>query len=129
MKRLLFAFIGTALAAGLWTMHAAPNAARAADAPAPAASAAPIVVRTKDFAYKPATLTILAGTTVTFANDDDVAHTVTSSDTPKAFDSGNMDKNAKWTFTFKTPGTYQYSCAYHAFMKAKVIVRAADDAK
>jgi len=127
VKRLLFAFLGMALAAGLWTVHAAPNAARAADAPAPAAS--PIVVHTKDFAYKPLSLTIPAGTTVTFVNDDDVAHTVTSSDDKKAFDSGNMDKNTKWTFTFKTPGTYQYVCAYHAFMKAKVIVTAADAAR
>jgi plastocyanin len=128
VKRLFFAFLAAALVAGLWTTHA-PNAARAADPASPAASPAPIVVHTKDFAYKPLTLTIPAGTTVTFVNDDDVAHTVTSADDKKAFDSGNMDKNAKWTFTFKTPGTYQYVCAYHAFMKAKVIVTAADAGK
>jgi plastocyanin len=118
-----------ALAAGLWTVHAAPNAARAADAPAPAASAAPIVVHTKDFAYKPLTLTIPAGTSVTFVNDDPAAHTVTATGDKPAFDSGNMDQNAKWTFTFKTPGTYQYFCKYHAFMKATVVVTAANAGK
>jgi len=129
VKRLLYASLGMALAAGLWTVHAAPNAARAADAPAPAASAAPIVVHTKDFAYKPLTLTIPAGTSVTFVNDDPAAHTVTATGDKPAFDSGNMDQNAKWTFTFKTPGTYQYFCKYHAFMKATVVVTAANAGK
>jgi plastocyanin len=128
VKRFLFAFLAAALVAGLWTTHA-PNAARASDSATPAASPAPIVVHTKDFAYKPLTLTVPAGTAVTFVNDDDAAHTVTSSDDKKVFDSGNMDKNAKFTFTFKNPGTYQYFCLYHAFMKAKVIVTAADAPK
>ena len=79
-------------------------------------------MHTKDFAYAPPDLTIPAGTTVTFVNDDEPAHTVTAVD--KSFDSGNMDKGAKWTYTFNKPGTYQYICTYHPFMKAKIVVTA-----
>jgi plastocyanin len=124
LKRLLLAGIaGIALAASL--LHAAPiKPARAADAsPSAAASPAVVIVHTKDFAYVPEVLTIPVGTTVTFVNDDEPAHTVTAVD--KSFDSGNMDKNAKWTHTFNTPGTFDYYCIYHTFMKAKVVVKPA----
>ena len=122
VKRLALTLAATALAAGLCCVLPAPNLA---DSPAPVVSAAPIVVHTKDFAYKPLELTIPVGTTVTFVNDDDTGHTVTAvaeGDKKPLFDSGNMDKGQKWTYTFKKPGTYQYLCTYHAFMKAKVVV-------
>ena len=38
------------------------------------------------------------------------------------FYSSNLDKGQKWSFTFKKPGTYQYLCMYHAFMKAQIVV-------
>jgi plastocyanin len=37
-----------------------------------------------------------------------------------------MDKGQKFSFTFKDPGTYQYFCAYHTFMKAKIVVTEPD---
>ena len=124
MLRPLLSLAATALAAALCLVFPASGPADAADAAATAAPA--ITVHAKDFAYKPLELTIPAGTAVTFVNDDDAAHTVTSStngDNKKPlFDSGNLDKAQKWTFTFKTPGTYQYFCGYHPFMKAKVVV-------
>ena len=126
MKRLVLSIAATVLAAGLCTLLPEQNPAGAADSPGPAASAAPIVVHAKDFAYKPLELTVTVGTTVTFVNDDDTAHTVTAvttgDDKKPLFDSGNMDKGQKWSFTFKNPGTYQYLCMYHAFMKAKIVV-------
>ncbi len=100
------------------------NSANAADS----ASPAPVIVHVKDFAYKPPTLTVTAGTTVTFINDDDNAHTVTSVDKVKdtpLFDSGNLDKGEKWTHTFTKAGTYKYICAYHDFMKATIVVQPA----
>jgi plastocyanin len=109
-----------ALVAALALGSPAPRA-RAADAASPAPSAAAsVIVHTKDFAYAPPVLTIPVGTTVTFVNDDEPAHTVTATD--KSFDSGNMDKGAKWTHTFTTAGTFTYFCIYHTFMKAKVVV-------
>ncbi len=108
-------------ALALAVVAAGPRAgARASDAPSTSATSAPLIVHTKDFAFAPPTLTIPVGTTVTFVNDDDVAHTVTATD--KSFDSGNMDKGAKWTHTFNTAGTFAYFCTYHPFMKAKIVV-------
>ena len=78
------------------------------------------VVHVKDFAFKPASLTITVGERVTFQNDDDEAHTVTATD--KSFDSAGLDSGQTWTHTFEKPGTYTYFCALHPYMKGKIIV-------
>ncbi len=89
-------------------------------APAPAASPVSIV-HVKNFAFVPDKVTINAGQTVRFVQDDDTPHTVTAVD--KSFDSGNLDKGQSWTHTFDKAGTYAYVCAYHATMKGTVVVR------
>jgi plastocyanin len=126
VKRLFCALAGFALAASIGAANLGARPAQAADSPSAAASAAPIIVHTKDFAYAPPTLTIPVGTKVTFVNDDDPAHTITAvvktADGKPIFDSGNMDKGGKWTHTFNTAGTFAYFCAYHTFMKAKIVV-------
>ena len=81
------------------------------------------VVHIASFAFQPANLTINAGDTVTFVNDDAVAHTATASD--KSFDSGNLDQNAKWSHRFDTAGTFNYVCSYHSMMKGTITVKAA----
>jgi plastocyanin len=89
--------------------------------PAPAQTTGP-VVHIKGFTFVPASLSIKAGTTVTFINDDDDAHTVTS--VSKAFDSGGLDTRDRWTYTFTKPGTFNYLCAVHPYMKGVVTVTA-----
>lgn len=74
-----------------------------------------------NFNFTPATVTVPAGTTVTWTNHDDTPHTVTSSD--KALGSPAVNSDAQFTFTFSTPGTYNYFCSIHPFMTAKVIVQ------
>jgi amicyanin len=78
------------------------------------------------FAFSPASLTIKAGTTVTWKNTTAASHTVTSDD-GKSFDSGASNPIAAQTgtfsFTFTTAGTYAYHCAIHPFMKATIIVQ------
>src|SRR5262245_11803166 len=64
-----------------------------------------------NFTFSPAKLTISAGTEVTWLNQDDVPHTVTSTAKPKAFDSGTLDTDQKFSHVFKEPGTYDYFCA------------------
>lgn len=64
--------------------------------------------------FSPATLTVPAGTTVTWENGDGVAHTVTSAtgsaDTyDMALSSGTV------THKFTTAGTYNYYCKNHGF--------------
>ena len=78
-----------------------------------------------DFAFSPPTLTVKAGTTVTWTNNDGAAHDVTSTDGPgtgaattTTFSSGAMAQGDTFQFTFKTPGTYYYECTIHAAMAA-----------
>jgi plastocyanin len=97
-----------------------PPTARA-EAARPEAEAARVVI--DNFAYSPREITIAAGTRVTWVNHDDSPHTVTSTARPKAFDSGAMDTDATFDFTFAAPGTYEYFCAVHPRMTGKVIVK------
>jgi plastocyanin len=76
-----------------------------------------------NFTFAPPKLTIKAGTKVTWVNHDDVPHTATSSVKPRAFDSGTLDTDAKFSFVFTTPGTYDYFCAVHPKMTAQIIVK------
>ncbi len=90
-------------------------AAVASASPAPVA-----VVHIQNYAYHAASVTVHAGDSVEFINDDGDAHTVTSSD--KSFDSGGLDTHETWSHTFTKPGTYTYFCALHPYMKATVVV-------
>jgi plastocyanin len=74
----------------------------------------------KDFAFDPATIEIAAGTTVTWTNNDTVAHTVSQSG--GGFESGKLDPGMTFSFTFDTPGTYEYFCQFHPNMKATIVV-------
>jgi nitrite reductase (NO-forming) len=72
--------------------------------------------------YSVNVLTVAAGTTVTWANDDPgMMHTVTAVD--GSFDSGFLQDGETWSYTFEEPGEYEYFCAPHPWMRAKVIVQ------
>ncbi|MEA2666321.1 MAG: hypothetical protein QOI11_3265 [Candidatus Eremiobacteraeota bacterium] len=88
---------------------------------APSATAVRPVVHIRNFAYVPDTITVAAGQSVLFVQDDQTPHTVTASD--KSFDSGNLDQRATWSHAFAKPGTYAYICAYHPNMKGTVVVK------
>lgn len=80
-----------------------------------------VEVGIKNFQFVPATLNIPAGTTVTWTNRDDDAHTVKSAD--RLFASKALDPGQAFSYTFATPGTYKYYCAIHTHMTATVIVK------
>jgi plastocyanin len=80
-------------------------------------------VKVDNFSFGPATLTVPAGTAVTWTNRDDIPHTIVSTDDPKAFKSKVLDTDEKFSFTFSKPGTYQYFCSIHPKMTGKVIVQ------
>jgi plastocyanin len=88
-----------------------------ASAPARAADAS---VTIDNFTFSPARLTVKAGTTVTWVNQDDIPHTVASN--TKAFKSKTLDTDDKFSFTFATPGVYDYFCSLHPHMTAKIVV-------
>jgi Icc protein len=78
-------------------------------------------VKIDNFNFIPATLTVKAGTTVTWVNADDVPHTVVN--TAKIFSSPVMDTDDKYTHKFTDPGSYEYYCSVHPHMKGKIIVQ------
>ena len=90
---------------------------------APPARAADQSVTISDDAFGPSAVTVSVGDTVTWTNSDDSPHTVTAEG--GAFDSGNMDEGAVFSFTFTEPGTYAYRCDYHSDMQATIVVEAA----
>ena len=105
---------------GLIAGGAAPSATQPATSESAAAKPA---VSIDNFKFTPATLTVAAGTTVTWVNHDDVPHTVTSKGEAPVFDSGALDTDEKFSFTFSKPGSYPYYCKVHTHMKGVVIVK------
>jgi plastocyanin len=81
------------------------------------------IVKIDNFAFEPNELVVPAGTTVTWQNADDVPHTATSQDDPRAFDSGTLDTDDKFSFTFSKPGKFAYYCKVHTHMKGVVVVK------
>jgi amicyanin len=79
-------------------------------------------VKIDNFKFGPRTLTVTAGTKVTWTNDDAVAHSVNFSS--GKINSKTLDQHAKFSHTFTTPGTYKYICAIHPFMHGTIVVTA-----
>ncbi|HEY4776500.1 MAG TPA: cupredoxin family copper-binding protein [Candidatus Acidoferrales bacterium] len=86
-----------------------------------AAKSQEVVVKIDNFSYMPHDITVAAGTTVIWVNNDDIPHTVVS--TTDAFKSKALDTDDKFSFKFDKPGTYEYFCSIHPKMTAKVIVQ------
>ena len=78
----------------------------------------------QSMAFSPNTITIQVGDSITWTNLDSFSHTATSTSGPVAFDSGTLSNSQTFTFTFNTPGTYQYKCDFHSSMTATIVVDA-----
>ena len=98
---------------------------------------AAVVHMTSQNKFVPASVTIKAGQSVQWVNDDSATHTVTTYpsqvaneddvQTPsgaKPFNSNSVGKGKSFEQRFEVPGTYQYACAPHEGNKmvGKVIV-------
>ena len=81
-----------------------------------------VTVKIDNFSFGPAIVTVPAGTTVTWTNNDDVPHVVTSDD-GKMFKSKALDTDDRFSFTFAKPGTYNYYCSIHPKMTAQIVVQ------
>jgi uncharacterized membrane protein len=73
----------------------------------------------KGIRFQPAQLTVHVGETVTFKNEDIVAHTVTADD--GSFDSGLIQPGDTWKMTLQKDGTIAYHCRPHPNMKATLV--------
>jgi plastocyanin len=109
---LIGAAVGSVLAGGVLL----------AQAQTPAAAAAAVGI--DNFTFNPQTLTVKAGTTVTWTNRDDIPHGLAA--TNNAFKrSQALDTDDSFSFSFTTPGTYQYFCYIHPHMTGTIVVEAA----
>jgi plastocyanin len=77
-----------------------------------------------NFTFGPQSLTVKAGTTVTWTNKDDIPHGIASANNGFA-KSRALDTDDSYSFTFTTPGTYQYFCYIHPHMTGTIVVEAA----
>jgi plastocyanin len=86
------------------------------------ARAADVEVKIDNFAFAPERVTVKAGTSVTWINEDDIPHTVASA--TKLFKSKALDTDDRYSFTFTTAGVYQYFCSLHPHMTGTIVVEA-----
>lgn len=89
---------------------------------APAITNASVTIANNTFS--PASVTVNVGSTVSWANNDTVTHTITADD--GSFASGLVKKATGWSKTFAAAGTFTYFCEIHPDMTGTVIVKAAD---
>jgi amicyanin len=90
---------------------------------APSTTLGPNDVEVANFSFRPSTLTVKVGTTVTwYFNQPSAPHNVFSLSTPAVFNSGTPKGTGTYSFTFTTPGTYPYICQVHPFMRGTIIV-------
>lgn len=72
-------------------------------------------------AYAPNPITVTSGTTVTWTNNDSIAHTSTSDG--GAWDSGSIAAGGHFSFTFQNKGNFAYHCTIHPGMIGTVVVQ------
>ena len=71
-------------------------------------------------AFSPASITVSAGTTITWQNNDGVAHTSTSDNL--TWDTGTIAPGQSKATLLGTPGTFTYHCTVHPMMTGTVVV-------
>ena len=98
-------------------LFAGSSRVRASDQP----STANVAIKIDNFVFGPQAITVPAGTTVTWTNNDDIPHTAVSTD--GVFKSKVMDTDEKFSYTFTKAGTYSYYCSVHPKMTGQVVVK------
>src|SRR5215471_19392392 len=102
----LGAVVGSVLAAGMLFARA---------------EGAPNTVTIDNFFFTPGTVTVKAGTAVTWTNRDDIPHGIASDNNafPK---SKALDTDDSYSVMLAAPGTYKYFCYVHPHMTGTIVV-------
>jgi plastocyanin len=107
-----------------------PSSCSDSDAPpastAAAAGTSDPSVTIRLFQYQPASLHVAVGATVTWANGDDILHTVTSGTSDARdgrFDGRLGGSDTSHSITFAEPGAYAYFCSRHESMRGEIRVQ------
>ena len=99
---------------GVFAIDQAARAAGVVEHPlaiTPDAATGAVTIHEDQFAFLPSQITIPAGTTVEWINDEPAKHTATADD--DRFDSGDQSLGVSYSHTFAEPGAYPYFCRYH----------------
>jgi Icc protein len=84
-------------------------------------SLAPNEIGIDNFKFAPATVTVTAGTKVTWVNNDDVPHLIVNVEN-KFRQSPVLDTDQRFATTLTRKGVYNYFCSLHPMMQGKIIV-------
>jgi len=117
IDRRLRPFLAALGVAALWVAAMGTPATAGAPETAPPETTQVVI---KDFMFTPMSLTIKAGSTVTWTNKDEEPHTVVSD--AGLFRSGAMDTGESFMFKFDKPGTYRFACSIHPRMVGTIVV-------
>ena len=79
-------------------------------------------IEIRGFAFNPSSLTIKAGDTVTWTNEDSVLHKI-ASDSGNELSSDALSNGQTYSHTFTVAGIYSYHCGIHTSMKGTIIVQ------
>ena len=132
------AFVGCSSASSAPSASPTPS-------PSPTASPKPVAISIKSFAFNPATVEVVKGTTVTWTNEDPVNHTITTGTPPPSapplpsgasptpspslstgdgrISSGRIQAANTFSFTFNEAGIFTYFCSVHPRMVATITVK------
>jgi plastocyanin len=72
--------------------------------------------------FTPNDITVAVGDKVTWSNDSDAPHTVTSNDSGGPLDGSLNGEGDTYSATFDTAGDYAYHCVIHSYMHGVVHV-------
>jgi plastocyanin len=96
-----------------------PGGGGGATATLPAVNPGPKRIVQDNLAFKPNSVTMYLGETVTFTNEEATVHTVTINGKNE---SGTMKKGDVFEFKPDVPGRFAVTCDFHPQMKATIIV-------
>lgn len=77
------------------------------------------IISIKNFAFNPAVLSVKAGDTVIWTNNDSASHRISGT----GFQSSDLSNGQSYSFTFSSTGTVDYICSIHPSMKGKIVVK------
>lgn len=80
------------------------------------------IVAIKDFAFRPDSISVPPGATVTWVNCDEGQEPHTTTSDNAVWDSPDLSVGNRFSHTFPAQGAFPYHCTPHPFMLGKVIV-------
>ena len=81
-------------------------------------------INIRNMMFTPSQITVQKGATVTWTNNDSVAHTVTDDlSNVGGPDSGDIQPGSTYSFKFTKAGSFQYHCNIHHSMRGTIVVK------